>query len=395
MNWHLPGTPDLDNRRMPSRRPRLAVLGLFFANGVGWASWASRLPTIREQLELSEGALGLALLGATVGLFVATALTSLLVIRFGSRAVAIGAGVAMSAVLPFIGLAPGFLSFATALICYGVTNGALDLASNAQAADVERRVARPMMSGFHALFSAGAIAGAGSAAALAALDVPVEVHLSAVGAVLALAFLAACPALLADLPHDPAARARALALPPAPLLALGALAFCVLLAEGAIFDWSAIYMNSVAHANLAMSAIGLAVFQGAMMLGRLRGDWAAVRLGPRLVVSGGAALGVAGLLLALLVPTVLTSLAGLFLLGLGLAAAFPLTLSRAARMPGVPTPTALAATTAAGYTGFMAGPPLIGFIAELTNLRVGLGVVVVCLVLAVALAGRLGGTAPA
>lgn len=377
---------------MPPRRARLAVFGLFFANGVGWASWASRLPTIRERLELSEGALGLALLGATIGLFVATALTSLLVVRFGSRAVATGAGVMMSAVLPLIGWAPTFLPLALALVGYGVTNGALDLASNSQAADVERRSSRPMMSGFHALFSAGAIFGAGSAAALAALDVPVEVHLTAVGVLLALAFLAARPSLLADLPRDPAP--RSLALPSAPLLGLGALAFCVLLAEGAIFDWSAIYLSSEAEAGPALAAIGLAVFQGAMMLGRLRGDWAAVRLGPQLVVGGGAALGAGGLLVALLVPTVIATLAGLFLLGLGLASAFPLTLSRAARTRGVPVPTALAATTAAGYTGFMAGPPLIGFVAELSNLRIGLGIVLVVLLLAVILARRLDGSVP-
>src|SRR5919106_4829594 len=113
-------------------RPTLAVNAIFFANGIGWASWASRLPAITDKLSLSEGALGLSLLGATAGLFVASAVTTVLVLRFGSRSVTLIAGLAMCAVLPVIGLAPAPVVFAAALIAYGMSNGAFDLASNAQ-----------------------------------------------------------------------------------------------------------------------------------------------------------------------------------------------------------------------------------------------------------------------
>lgn len=377
-----------------TRRTRWAVAAMFFVNGVGWASWASRLPAFRERLELSDGLLGLALLGATVGLFVSVILTSALVARFGSRLVTVGAGLAMMVVLPLIGWASTQVWFAAALVAYGVTNGALDLASNAQAVGVERHARRSMLAGIHAFFSAGAIVGAGTAALLAAAGVPVEIHLTATAVLSALVVIAVAPALSSDPPS--VSTGPAVALPRGPLLGLGALAFCVLLAEGAVFDWSAVYLSSVAGAGPAVAAVSLAVFQLTMTIGRLLGDRLAVTVGAVRLVRWGALAGIVGLGGAIVLPNVPSALIGFAILGLGLASAFPLTLSAAARTSRVPTPTALAATTASGYTGFMVGPPLIGFVAELTDLRVAMCVVIACLALAMLLSGRLrsGGVEP-
>ena len=301
----------------------------------------------------------------------------------------IGAGLVMAATLPLIGLAPVVGLFALALVFYGLSNGALDLASNAHAAGVERRLSRQLMSGFHAMFSAGAIVGAGTAALLAGLEVPVETHAVVVGAVLGLGILGVAFVLV----RSPAAEREdvpgGLAWPRGPLLGLAALAFCVLLSEGAVFDWSAIYLSSVAGAIPAVAAIGLAVFQATMMLGRLYGDRLAERFSPELLVRSGAVAGIGGLGLAILVPTPVTTLVGYAVLGLGLAVGFPLAMSAAARLPSISTPIAMGAVTAAGYTGFMAGPPAIGFVAEASNLRVGLGVVLACLVGAAVLAANL------
>jgi MFS family permease len=369
-------------------RPAIAVYAVFFANGVGWASWASRLPAITDKLGIGEGALGLALLGATAGLFVASAFTTVLVLRFGSRWVTLLAGVAMCVVLPVIGLAPGYAVFAAALVAYGLSNGAFDLASNAQGVIVERGAGRPLMSGFHALFSAGAIVGAGSAALLAAASVPIEVHLPVVGAALAIVVLVAGRRLVGHEGGDERA-GPVLAWPGRTLLGIAALAFCVLLAEGAVFDWSAVYLTSVAGAPQAVAAGSLAVFQAAMMVGRLAGDRAAARFGPAALVRTGALIGGIGFAGALLAPGVPTAFAGYVLLGLGIAASFPLAMSAAARTRSVATPVALGATTASGYTGFVIGPPLIGFIAEASNLRIGLGVVLACLAAATVLAAAL------
>jgi hypothetical protein len=369
-------------------RSALAVYAVFFANGVGWASWASRLPAISDKLSLSEGSLGLALLGATAGLFIAASVTALLVLRFGSGSVTIVAGIAMCGVLPVIGLAPAYAGFAVALVAYGLANGAFDLASNAKGVTVERAAGRPLMSGFHALFSGGAIAGAGSAALLASAGVPIELHLPAVGAAVAIVVLVAGRSLHGSGTEEERT-APALAWPGRGLLGIAALAFCVLLAEGAVFDWSAVYVHTVAGAPEGVAAFSLAVFQAAMMFGRFAGDRAAARLGPDLLVRGGAVLGGVGFAVALLVPGVPTAFVGYLLLGLGLAAAFPLAMSAAARIPTIATPVALGATTAAGYTGFVVGPPLIGLIGEATSLRVGLSVVVACLIASVLLSSSL------
>jgi len=369
-------------------RPAHAVDAVFFANGVGWASWASRLPAITEKLSLSEGALGLSLLGATAGLFVASAVTAFLVLHFGSRSITRVAGLAMCAVLPAIGMAPAPIVFAAALVAYGLSNGAFDLASNAQGVIVERDAGRPLMSGFHAFFSAGAIAGAGSAALVAAANVPVEIHLAAVGLLLAVVILAAGRVLLGHEKGDEEA-GPVVAWPGRALLGIAALSFCVLLAEGAVFDWSAVYLNDVAGAPEAVAALGLAIFQAAMMTGRLAGDRAAARFGADVLVRGGAAAGGIGFAIALVAPSVPTAFLGYVLLGLGIAASFPLAMSAASRIRSVATPVALGATTAAGYTGFVVGPPLIGLIGEATSLRMGLGVVLACLAAAVLLASSL------
>ena len=301
----------------------------------------------------------------------------------------IGAGLVMAATLPLIGLAPAIAPFALALVLYGLSNGALDLASNAHAAGVERRLRRQLMSGFHAMFSAGAIAGAGTAAVLAGLEVPIETQAFVVGTLLGLGVVGVAVVIA----RSPAAEREevpgGLSWPRGPLLGLAALAFCVLLAEDAVFDWSALYLSSVAGAAPALAAIGLALFQGTMMIGRLFGDGLAERIPPDRLVRAGAIAGIGGLGLAILVPTPITTLAGYAVLGLGLAVSFPLAMSAAARLPSISTPMALGAVTAAGYSGIMGGPPIIGFVAEATSLRVGLGVVLVCLVGAAFLAANL------
>lgn len=196
--------------------------------------------------------------------------------------------------------------------------------------------------------------------------------------------LVARPALLGP-GHDAGAGAPLLARPTRALAGLGALAFCVLLAEGAMFDWSAVYLAGTLAAGPAVAAAGLAVFQGAMGTGRLAGDRLAQRLGPGVLAGAGAVLAAAGLAAVAVAPTPGVALAGLAVGGLGLASVFPLALrTAAARAPAGEAAVALAAVSTTGYLGFMVGPPLIGGLAELGGLRTALGVVVaLCVVAAV------------
>jgi MFS family permease len=371
------------------RAHRLAVAAVFFVNGAGFASWAVRLPALQERHSLGEGALGAALLGAAAGLFVALPASSVLVARHGSRRVTIVAGFSYVVAVPLLALAPSFPAFAAALVVVGFTNGSLDLGMNAQAVLVERRYRRSIMSSFHGLFSAGGIAGAAVGGLAAGLGVGLEPHLVGTGVLLGLVLAVAASVL----PADPAAGRASnegkpvLVLPRGPLLGLGGVAFTVLMAEGAMNDWSAVYLRTVVDAGAGTAAIGFAAFSGAMTVGRLSGDRLIMLLGPTNVVRLGGALASAGLAMALLAPGPGLAVSGFGLVGLGLAATFPIALSSAGRTPGVRSASALAATSTAGYTGFLVGPALIGFIAELTSLRVALGIVLACTALP-ALVGR-------
>jgi MFS family permease len=372
------------------RAQRVAVAAVFFLNGAAFAAWAVRLPDLQERHGLGEGALGMALLGAAAGLFMGLLAASALTARHGSRRVTVAAALAYLAAVPLLALAPGPVTLAGALVAVGFTNGSLDLAMNAQAVVVERRYGRSIMSSFHGFFSGGGIAGAAAGGLAATGGVALLPHLLATALVLGAVLAAATRALPAE---SAQARAReagkpVLVLPRGPLLALGALAFCVLMAEGAINDWSAVYLRTILDAGPGTAALGFALFAAAMTAGRLSGDRLVTWLGPTRVVRLGGGLASLGMLTAVLAPGPALALAGFGLVGLGLAAIFPVVLAAAGRTPGVRPASALAAASTAGYLGFLTGPPLIGLLAELTGLRGGLGVVVACTALPLLLAGR-------
>ncbi len=362
-------------------RHRLAVSAVFAANGAMFASLFSRLPEVQERLGLDEGELGLALLGAPVGLVGAVALAGAAVVRAGSRRVSgIGAaGYAGLLVLPAV--VPGLAGLAAAMLVLGAASGILDVAMNTQGVTVERRHPKRIFASLHAAFSFGALVGALGGGVMATAGVGLVPHLVGVGVVAGTVLAVAIAAFLPD-----AAEARsgpAFARPTRPLAALGVVALCALLAEGAMNDWSAVYLDEVQRAGPGTAAAGLAVFSVAMGLGRLAGDPLAERTGARALAGGGLVLAAAGFLAAAAAPGVATTLAAFVALGFGLAAVYPLCLRAAAGVPGLPAAAAIAAVTTTGYTGFLAGPPLVGLLAEATSLRASLAAVAaLCLVAA-------------
>jgi MFS family permease len=362
--------------------PRASVTGVFFLNGALFSGWYARIPAIQERLDLSPGELGIALLGAPVGLLVAQPVVGAVAARRGSRPLVAAAPLYIAAiVLPALAVdAPTLL---LAVLVVGAANGSLDIAMNSQGVAVERALGKRMFSSLHAAFSIGVMIGALVAAAVAAAGVAPLPHLATsavVGAVLA-ALLA--PGLLRDEGDPGAAR---FARPSGRLAVLGAIAFCALLAEGAIFDWSGVYLATETAAAEGLAPLGLAAFSLTMALGRLLGDPVAERFGSTPTVSLGALLAALGLGLAVALPTPATAIAGFALMGLGLSAVFPLTLRSAGVHGEAPGP-ALAAVSTFGYMGFLAGPPVIGLVAEATSLR-GSFALVCALCLAAAALGR-------
>jgi predicted MFS family arabinose efflux permease len=365
---------------------RTAVTTVFFLNGAVFSSWYARLPAIQDDIGLGPGALGVALLGAPAGLLAAQPLVGVLIARRGSRAAVAASPLYMPAVvLP--ALAFDTASLLVAVTAVGAINGTLDIAMNAQGLAVERAGARRIFSSLHASFSFGALAGAGLAGALAALGVAPLLHLAGVAVVGGAAAAAVAPHLLGD---EEAADARAprLARPSGRLAALGVIAFCALLAEGAVFDWSGIYLATEAAAPAGVAPLGLAAFSLSMGVGRLAADPATERAGAPRVAAGGAASAALALGLALAVPTPAGAMLGFAAMGLGLSAVFPLAL----RASGLKDPSAapgLAAVSTVGYAGSFLGPPLIGLLAEATSLPAALLLVCVLCLIASTLAGHL------
>jgi MFS family permease len=365
---------------------RLAVLGVFFANGVVIGTWVVRIPAIKQRLDLGEGMLGVALLGVAVGALAAMPLVGALVSRFGSRRV-VGTTtllLVVSLVLP--ALAPSLFSLIPALMLLGASNGGLDVSMNAQAVAVERGYGRPIMSSFHAAWSFGGLAGAALGGLLASRGVEPLPHFSMVALLSAVAFAVAYRSLLPSHADASEEGAPAFARPTRALLGLGIISFCVLLGEGAMGDWSAVYLDDTLMTGPGFAAAGYAAFSVSMAFGRLFGDGFTERLGPSRLVRSCGALAAIGLGVALAAWQPLVALVGFACTGAGFSIIFPAALSAAGRTEGMAAGPALAAVSTTAYTGFLVGPPFIGFLAELTDLGDAL-YLVVALSLAIAIFG--------
>ncbi len=372
------------------RAARHAVAAIFALNGVLFGSWAARIPAVKERLDLSDGSLGLALGLIAVGALVAMPLSGWLSARGGSRRTTRLALGAFCFAIPLTGLAPSYAALLGATLLLGASGGALDVAMNAHGVAVERRHSGPILSSFHAAFSLGGLTGAATGALAAAAGVDVRLHLLVAG-LLALAIgLPASARLLPADADDAGERAGPLlALPPRALWAVGAVAFCALLAEGAAADWSAVYVRESLGAAAAVAPLAFAGFSLTMALGRAVGDRLTAGWGPVALVRRGGLLGAAGLAAALLIGRPIAALAGFACLGAGLAVMVPVVFRAASELPGLTPGMGIAAVSAMGYAGFLVGPPAIGGLAELSSLPLALGVLVVLVLAPAALAPRL------
>jgi len=369
-----------------NRYARWAVLAIFFINGALLSNWVARIPDIQHKLDLSEGALGIVLLGLSVGVLTALTMAGGFVARYGSRRVTTVTTFLLCAVLPLLGLAPTAVLLWGALFIFGATLSTMDVAMNAQAVEVERRHDKPLMSSFHASFSIGAFFGALMGSALTGL-LPLSHFLiaSVVGA--AAGVLAVRP--LVDVDGEKQSGGAVFRFPERSLWMLGAIAFAGAIGEGAMVDWSTVYLTDVVQTETSIAALGFAAFSLMMTVGRASGDWLTTRIHPPLLVRAGGALGAAGLLIAVALPDIVPVIIGFALLGAGISIIIPLAFSTVGKMPGIAPGAGIAGVATIGYAGFLAGPPVIGLIAELTSLRVSLGLVAIIVATLVVTGGAL------
>jgi fucose permease len=386
--------PDTDSRfpemseRAAQRAAWLAIAAVFLVNGWTLSSWISRIPTITGALDLSPGQVGMALMALAAGALVAFPLAGRLVDTRSSAVAVMVFAIVMVLALPAIGAAPHLVPLVGALLVLGFGNGGMDVAMNSQGIEVERFCGRGIINSLHGCFSVGAFAGAAAGAGAAHLDVPPLTHFLAVSAIGVPVLWWARGGLIPDT-RDPrqSASAPAFALPPRSLWLLGALALCASVSEGAIADWSGLYLREVLQTSSGFAALGFAAFSVAMLAGRFSGDLLVRRFGaPRLVRAGGS-LAALGLGIALVLDEPVVMLLGFAAVGLGLSVVYPLVFSAAGNHPTLPRGGAVASVATVGYGGFLAGPPILGWVAELTSLRAIMGLIVLLAVLCALLAG--------
>jgi predicted MFS family arabinose efflux permease len=364
------------------RAARRATQAFFLVAGIGIASWAPLVPFAKARLALDDAGLGLVLLCLGFGSAASMPLAGWLGHRFGHRGTLAVSGVLVALTLPTLVFAPTTGTLVVALFGFGAANGVLDVAMNTHAVDVERSFARPLMSGFHALFSIGGLTGAAGMSALLAAGVPVTVAVLVIAGVLFVIVVSHVRHLLTA---PPAAPASPIVPPPAlrrlPTTAiwLGALCLVVFLAEGAMLDWSAVFLRTQRQVAIARAGTGYAAFSIAMATGRLLGDRITAALGPTRIVRIGSALAAAGLALATIAPWPAAAFVGFVLVGLGASNIVPVLFSAAGRIPHVPAAVSLAIVTALGYAGMLTGPAAIGGLARATDLPLAFGSVAILL----------------
>jgi MFS family permease len=364
------------------RRPGAALPALFLLLGLIYASWTARIPALRDALALGPAQLGLVLLGGGVGAVVSFPLAAWLVARYGARGAAWRAGLALLALLPCIALASSMTLLIAMMFALGAASSCFDVAINALGAEAEKAARRSIMSRLHAWFCVGTLSGALLAAALAAMKFTPLAHFCMVTLALLLPLWLACR----PPPHERRAARRGsqtrpaptalteagyLSLPHGPLVALGILGFCGAISEGAIAEWSGVFMKDHLGVGDGAAPLAFAAFTGTMLLARLLADRLKDRFSARRVVAYGSLLAACGIFLALLSPWLALTLFGFALAGAGVAAVFPFVFSAAGRHGAL----ALAGVATMSYSGGLIGPPWIGFLAHSFGLQAALAFV--------------------
>jgi len=345
---------------------RLATRLVFFVAGFGIACWAPLVPLAKHRLAIDDAMLGLLLLCIGIGSVAAMTATGALTARYGSKPVILAGCLGTSVILPLLAVAWTPLLLGLLLLLFGASLGSLDVAMNVHAVEVERAAGRPMMSGFHALFSIGGFAGSGAMTALLAAGVP-DLPGTLLCCVLMLAATAlASPRLLAARPEE---GGPLFVMPRGVVLLLAALAAVTFLVEGAMLDWSALLVTGKGLVAKNEGGLGYILFAVAMTVGRLAGDRLTAWLGDVLTVAIGGLVAIGGFVLLLTVPVAPLALSGFLLIGLGASNIVPVLFRRAGSQTSMPPALAVAAITTVGYAGVLAGPAAVGFVAR----AVGLG----------------------
>ena len=364
----------------------------FIVCGTMFGSWASRIPAIKDQAGLDSVHLGFALLGMPLGSVLAMTLAGYAAGRFGSHRITALMLVVCAAALPLVAASTSFFTLALALFIYGAGYGSMDVCMNANGLAIERAGTTPIMSRLHASWSIGSFIGAFSTtiALQAGLSVFQQFSLLAAAMVVSAAILSQTM-----LPEKHASTGAVFTRPPRRLVLVGFVALCALVAEGSAGDWSGVFIKDNIGGTARDAALAITLLSAGMAATRLTGDRLTQILGPGRLVSLGAAVSAVGMLVALVIAQPPAAIVGFGLVGMGVAATYPIALRAGGSQPGLASGVGIAAVATMGSAGAMAAPPLIGSVAGAAGLRTALGMVVVLLVVLAATAGRAVGSSQA
>ncbi len=371
-------------------RGRWAVAAMFAANGFVMGCWAPQIPLLLPRHQITEFTLGLLILALGLGAVGAMLFAGRLIGRFGSRKVVLGFALSVVPVLPVVVFAPNLYILAPAMALMGAMIGCMDVAMNANAVEVERRLGRAIMSSSHGFWSLGGfVGGAAGGWVLEHWGASVQALLAAVGA--AVLVLGAMPFILRDTrapaPVDAPREKHPLLPRDATLWLLGVLALFSMVPEGAVLDWAALYLKEELGSDLSTAALGFAFFSAAMAVMRFAGDSVRNRFGAVNTLRYSGMIAAAGMLGGALAPTDTLVIVSFFIAGLGIANTVPIMFSAAGNHPGLAPGAGLAAVTMFGYSGILVAPSTIGFVAEHVGFRFTYAALAVLLLIVAALAG--------
>ena len=353
---------------------RIAVSSFFFLAGICFASWASRIPDIQNKLQLSSAALGGVLLCLPVGLLISLPIAGFLVAKYGSRIIVMLAAILYAVTLPMLGFAGSTTQLMFTLFVFGFGGNMLNISMNTQAVGTEGLYNKPIMASFHGIWSMAGFTGAAIGTLMVRFQVLPPYHYLCITGIAALILIIFSGKLIRK-DNNQNEKQPLFAKPDKSILNFGLIAFCSMICEGAMFDWSGIYFAKVIKPDPALVTVGYTAFMCTMATGRFIGDWVAFKIGKKKMIQISGKLTASGLLLAVCFPNFILATIGFSIVGAGVSSIIPIIYSTVGKSKVMSPGVAIAAVSTIGYLGFLFGPPFIGFIAQATSLRISFGLI--------------------
>ncbi len=375
-------------QEIPLNRLRRANAVYFFISGFGYSSWTSRIPGIKESLKLNDAHFGTLLFMMPLGLILTMPFTGKMLDHFKSRTIMLIGAMVYNLVLACIGFSEYTWVLGIALFLFGSSRNVMNLSMNAQAIGVQALYKRSIMSSFHAVWSMAGFAGAAFGYLMVAKNIIPAWHLLGVSLFLSSLTLYFYKDALDQRP-DRSVKRSIFTLPPKNMLIFSLICFSSMACENTMYDWSGIYIRQVLHGTKAIATIAFVIYMVAMTTGRFLGDYMADRFGIRRVLASSGILIFSGFTVTILSPYIILVLIGYLLTGFGVSCVVPFVFSLAGKIPMSNPGAALASISSLGYLGFLVVPPMIGYVAQASSLRVSFAVIAILGLFMIRLSSRI------